>query len=233
MSARRSVGGTASELETAIGYRFEERGPLERALVHSSYQSEHPELRSNERMEFLGDAVLQLVVTEFLFAEYPAMPEGTMAKARAASVSRDELATVARSLDLGRYLLLGRGEVTTGGRDKDSILADAMEAVICAVYLDGGLGEARRVILDLWRERLRHWAVHPGRGDFKTRLQELLATEGRQPEYQFVSEGPDHDKTFVVTVEVAGIPLGSGEGRSKKEAEQRAARQAIQHLTDR
>ncbi|MDX1449901.1 MAG: ribonuclease III, partial [Acidimicrobiia bacterium] len=181
----------------------------------------------NERHEFLGDAVLQLVVTDFLFHNYPEMREGEMAKVRAACVNRVELATVARRVGLGPHIAMGVGELASGGREKDSILADAMESVLCAVYLDGGLEVARRVILDHWADLIKAKAQSPGRRDFKTRLQEHLAAKGLRPEYSVTDEGPDHDKVFSAEVSVEGVVLGSGTGKSKKEAQQEAARRAI------
>lgn len=215
-------------LEAALGHTFEDRAILAEALTHTSYASEHAEVGHNERFEFLGDAVLQLAVTEFLFASFPDLPEGQMAKIRAASVSGDELAAVARRLDLGSHLRLGRGEEASGGREKDSILADAMEAVIAAVHLDAGYPVARRVILDLWQERVRGRAAEPGRRDYKTRLQEWLAAGQRRPEYEVHGTGPDHDRVFSAVVRVDGDEWGRGVGRSKKQAEQEAARNALQ-----
>lgn len=214
-------------LEAALGHTFEDGAILAEALTHSSYASEHAEVGHNERFEFLGDAVLQLAITEFLFASYPDLPEGQMAKIRAASVSGADLAAVARRLDLGPHLRLGRGEEASGGREKDSILADAMEAVIAAVHLDAGYPVARRVVLDLWEERVRSRAAQPGGRDYKTRLQELLAADQRRPEYEVTGTGPDHDRVFTARVLVDGEAWGRGAGRSKKQAEQEAARNAL------
>lgn len=219
-----------SDLEEALGYRFEDTEILLQALTHSSYASENPGTGFNERFEFLGDAVLGLAVTEFLFAAYPELPEGQMAKIRAATVSGNELSTVARSLGLGQHLRLGRGEEATGGREKDSILADAMEALIAAVHLDGGFPEARSVVLGLWEKRVRAKANAPGKLDYKTRLQELLAPDQRRPEYLVEGSGPDHARMFEAVVEVDGEEWGRGTGRSKKEAEQNAAREALSRL---
>ena len=200
---------------------------LHEALVHRSYTAEHPDVPDNERHEFLGDAVLQLVVTDFLFEHNPDMREGEMAKVRAACVNRTELADVARRIELGPHLLMGVGEEASGGKTKDSILADAMEAVLSAVYLDAGLEKARKVILEHWADRIRSKAEAPGRRDYKTRLQERLAADGLRPEYVVSDEGPDHAKVFSATVSVEGRRLGTGEGRSKKEAQQEAARSAL------
>ncbi|MFP3915924.1 MAG: ribonuclease III [Actinomycetota bacterium] len=219
-----------ADLEAALGHDFGDTSILVEALTHSSYAAENPDRGHNERFEFLGDAVLQLAVTEFLFATFPDLPEGQMAKIRAASVSGRELASVARSLRLGHHLLLGRGEEASGGREKESILADAMEAVIAAVHLDADYPTARSVILGLWEGRLRAKATSPGRRDYKTRLQEMLAAEQRQPEYEVEGTGPDHDRSFNAVVRVDGEEWGSGSGRSKKEAEQEAARAALEML---
>lgn len=220
------------ELEQALGHRFADPAILIQALTHSSYASEHPGVGFNERFEFLGDAVLQLAVTEFLFSAYPGLPEGKMAKIRAASVSGVELADVAGKLDLGSHLYLGRGEEGSGGREKESILADAMEAVLAAVYLDAGFPVARRVILALLADRVRVKAAAPGRRDFKTRLQESLAARGRRPEYVVKGSGPDHERVFTAVVLVDGSEHGRGTGRSKKHAEQEAARQALERMSD-
>ena len=217
-------------LDRKLGYRFRSTELKEQALVHSSYASEHPEVTHNERLEFLGDAVLQLVVTQFVFENWPELPEGELAKIRAASVSGEQLAAVARTLGLGEHLMLGKGEEISGGRDKDSILADAMEALLAAVYLEGGFGAARRVTLRHWEDRIRHSAVQPGLRDFKTRLQEMMAQRGMKPRYRTMEEGLDHDKVFTAAVEIDGKVLGMGVGRSKKQAEQKAARAALESI---
>ena len=186
---------------------------------------------SNERLEFLGDSVLGLVVTRFTFEEYPQLPEGELAKLRAAVVSADALAEVAQELDLGAALRLGKGEAASGGRSKPSILADAMEAVIAAVYLDGGLEPATRLVLALLESRIREQAVGPGGQDYKTRLQELAARCYDQlPRYQVRHEGPDHSKRFFAVVTLRNEEFGAGEGRSKKAAEQAAAQVAWERL---
>lgn len=216
-----------AELQAALGYSFADPSILDAALVHRSYTAEHSDVPDNERHEFLGDAVLQLVVTDFLFHHYPEMREGEMAKVRAACVNRAELAAVAREIRLGHHIAMGVGEFASGGREKDSILADAMESVLSAVYLDGGLEVARKVILDHWTDLIRSKAQAPGRRDFKTRLQEHLAVRGLRPDYAVTDEGPDHAKVFAAEVSVDGVVLGAGTGKSKKEAEQEAARRAI------
>jgi ribonuclease-3 len=184
-------------------------------------------------LEFLGDAVLQLVVTDYLYANYPDLAEGKLAKVRAAVVSRPALADVARSMSLGHHVELTVAEERTGGRDKDSILADTVEALIGAVYLDGGLDAAGRVVLRLWGNRVDERARQPGLKDYKTRLQEVLAKDGRLPVYVTDGSGPDHARTFVARVSVDGAYLGEGSGRSKREAEQGAAEKAIEALRSR
>jgi ribonuclease-3 len=217
-------------LETGLGYRFKASETLAAALVHRSYAAEQPSVESNERMEFLGDAVLQMVTTEYIYQQFPLLPEGQMAKVRAACVNRGELAEVAAEVGLGNHLMLGKSENTVAGRLKESILADAMEAVLAAVYLDGGWEAASRVILHHWTERIRTKAEAPGRLDFKTRLQEILAAEGKGPTYATTSFGPDHSKFFAASVSVDNRQIGEGRGASKKTAEQDAARAALEAL---
>jgi ribonuclease-3 len=218
-------------LEERVGYTFSQPALLTLALTHRSVSSEDPGRKDNERLEFLGDAVLQLVVTDLLYESYPQLAEGQMAKVRATVVSRGTLAEVARDLDVGRHVELAPSEEATGGREKDSILADTVEAVIGAIYLDGGLELARRVILSLWSDHVAERAKQPGVKDYKTRLQELTARDGARPVYDVDGTGPDHDRRFRAVVTVNGTEYGSGEGRSKKEAEQAAARQALDALS--
>jgi ribonuclease-3 len=217
-------------LEERLGHRFEERDHLETALTHRSFAAEEPGVTHNERMEFLGDAVLGLAVTRHLFTRYPDLPEGQLAKARASTVSRPRLAEVAAALEVGPLLRLGKGEIATGGRDKDSILADAMEAILGAVYLDAGYEAARDVTLAHFGGIADEMAGDPGSRDYKTRLQERLASDGAVPQYLIESSGPDHARAFVATVLVGGTVLGSGTGTSKKEAQQAAAAGALEHL---
>lgn len=207
------------------------------ALTHRSYAYENGGLPTNERLEFLGDSVLGVIITERLYLRYPDKSEGELAKIRASVVNMHALAAVARDLGpggLGRHLYLGRGEELTGGRDKDSILADGLESVFGALYLAHGLDECKRIILGLFDEIIGH-AGHLGAGlDWKTSLQELSAERGfGPPHYQITSTGPDHNKEFTAIAVVAGEHLGEGTGRTKKEAEQKAAALAWQALTDR
>lgn len=222
------------ELEEKLNYTFRNPGLLNEALSHSSYANEHrsAHLNSNERLEFLGDSVLGFVTAEFLFVQHPDLPEGDLTRIRAALVCEQSLYEVAQKLELGRYLRLGRGEEAGGGRERTSILADAMEAIFAAVYLDGGIGAAsaliHRCLLDAEREEV----VEGRRRDYKTALQELVQRQADQVlTYRMVGEqGPDHAKTFVAEVLLNGTPLGSGTGHSKKEAEQAAAKTALETL---
>jgi ribonuclease III len=204
-----------------------DRAVLERAITHRSYAYENGGLPTNERLEFLGDAVLGVIVTETLYRTFPDLPEGQLAKLRAAVVNMRALADVSRSLGLGAYLLLGRGEESTGGRDKSSILADALEALIGAVYVDAGLSAATELVHRLFDELISEAAGMGAGLDWKTSLQELTASQLLGvPYYEVAESGPDHEKTFTAEVHVAGGIYGSGSGRSKKEAEQQAAEEA-------
>ena len=222
------------ELEKKLNYTFRNPALLSEALSHSSYANEHrsSHLNSNERLEFLGDSVLGFVTAEYLFTQHPDLPEGDLTRIRAALVCEQSLYEVAKKLGLGRYLKLGRGEEAGGGRERTSILADATEAVFAAVYLDGGIQEAsaliHRVLLDVEREEI----VEERRRDFKTALQELVQRQADQVlSYRMIGEqGPDHAKIFQAEVLLNGEPLGSGFGRSKKEAEQSAAKAALKTL---
>lgn len=227
---------------------MEDHGPLLRALgveldpdlltlalTHRSYAYEHGGLPTNERLEFLGDSVLSIVVTERLYLDHPDLPEGQLAKLRASVVNMNALAGVAAGLvpgGLGAHLFLGRGEELTGGRSKASILADATEALIGAVYLQHGLEPSRDVIHRLFDELLRNAPLLGAGLDWKTSLQELTAAaELGVPEYRITEDGPDHLKTFTATAVVGGRELGSGDGRTKKEAEQKAAALAWRALS--
>jgi ribonuclease-3 len=203
-----------------------------RAVTHRSYAYENGGLPTNERLEFLGDSVLGLVVTEELFRRHPDLPEGQLAKLRAAVVNARALAEVARDLGVGRFLRLGRGEEASGGRDKSSILADAVEALIGAFYLDRGMEPARELVLRLFGGLLDEAAGLGAGLDWKTSLQELSAGRGLGvPEYHVTESGPDHQKSFEATAVVGGRQVGVGQGRSKKEAEQRAAARAWRELS--
>jgi ribonuclease-3 len=222
-------------LQTALDYQFRNPRLLEDALTHKSYVNEQRPMAGtdNERLEFLGDAVLSLVVSEELATLLPRSPEGALSKHKARLVSESMLAGVARRLNLGSCLRLGRGEELSKGREKDSMLANAVEAVIAAVHLDGGLEASRRVVARLFQHEFLEVATQqhrPGEDDYKTQVQEWCQRRfDSLPSYAVVREsGPDHDKVFEVEVSIKGEVVGRGTGRSKKEAEQSAAKQALQ-----
>jgi len=222
-----------SGLVRRIGRPFHDEGLLVQALSHRSWCAEAGGRPSNERLEFLGDAVLGLVVAEHCYHTFPEMPEGAMAKVRAAVVNTTVLAEVAAELDLGSVLLLGRGEDASGGRCKPSILANAVEAVIAAVYLDGGFATATAFVLRLLEARIEEASAGPGAEDFKTRLQEMVVRRvGKLPQYEVAGTGPDHARRYTATVVVGGQVVGEGEGRSKKDAEQAAAHAAFPVFAD-
>ena len=220
------------ELESALGYRFRNVALLQNALAHSSYANErwHNSLLSNERLEFLGDSVLGMLVADYLYRNFPDRPEGELTRMRADMVCEQTLAAAANKIGIGEHLLLGHGEEQGGGRSRNSILADAMESVIAACFLDGGLGAALTVVQKFILVEVPVTRLH--NVDYKTRLQELVQQKKNQTlSYSLVGEsGPDHDKQFVVEVRLNGNVVGSGSGSSKKRAEQSAAASAIEKL---
>ncbi|MBR0348483.1 MAG: ribonuclease III [Clostridia bacterium] len=216
------------ELQEKLGYTFNDEAILIRALSHSSYVNEnHSAGDSNERLEFLGDSVLGLITAENFFKNYTKLPEGELTKLRAATVCEKSLAGFARQLELGKYLLLGKGEILTGGRERPSIQADAFEAIIAAIYLDGGMEAARNFVLKYIEEAIRQ---QQSIRDYKTMLQEVVQRNpGEIIEYVLTGEtGPDHDKRFEVEVHLNSNVIGRGIGKSKKKAEQEAAREALE-----
>ena len=221
-----------NELETAIGYQFRNITLLQNALSHSSYANErwHDSLKSNERLEFLGDSVLGMVVAEHLYCTFPNRPEGELTRMRADMVCEKTLAKVANGLGLGRHLLLGKGEEQGGGRSRESILADAVESVIAACYLDGGMTAAVQFIQKFILVNVPVTKLH--NADYKTALQELVQQKKNQVlSYNLVGEsGPDHDKQFCVELTLNGEVVGVGSGSSKKRAEQAAAHEALEKL---
>ncbi len=222
-------------LQQILGVSFNNLSLLEQALVHSSYINENPDVAStsNERLEFLGDAVLGLIVAEKLYQDFSHLTEGEMTKLRAALVRQDTLARMARTIKLGDYLYLGKGEETSGGRRKPANLAATLEAIIAAIFLDQGSSTARDFILRLLDAELQK-AVSQGTGvDYKSELQELIqARERETPTYHIIeATGPDHDKTFTVEVRLGETVLGRGSGKSKKIAETEAARSALEKLS--
>jgi len=223
-----------ADIQQRIAYEFSKTELLERALTHKSYANENRVPYHNERMEFLGDAVLNLVVSEYLMKTCPDSTEGDLSRLRAAVVSEPALAAIARDIGLGRYILLGRGEEQTGGRDKGSLLANCLEALIASIYLDTGKESADAFVIRFFENIIQKTCASRGTLDHKTKLQELCQERLRQlPEYKVVSEsGPDHQKQFEVEVWIKGQVSGRGIGRNKKEAEQRAAKEAIVRLTE-
>jgi len=223
------------ELQEKLGYRFNDRALLLTALSHSSYANENKNagLMSNERLEFLGDSVLGQVVSSHLYLSYPKMPEGNMTRLRAELVCEQSLFTVAKTLDLGKHIRLGKGEEHTGGRERESILADAVEAIIAAMYLDGGLSVAKRLIDEHILSKLNGMEIH-SISDYKTALQEhVQRRSGQTLSYELLSEsGPDHKKSFTMQVFLNGRPLGTGVGHTKKEAEQNAAKNGLEEISE-
>lgn len=220
------------DLETAIGYHFHNISLLQNALTHSSYANErwHNGLLSNERLEFLGDSVLGMLVAEYLYRNFPDRPEGELTRMRADMVCEGTLSATARRIDLGKHLLLGHGEEQGGGRSRDSILADAMESVIAACFLDGGLEAALQIVKKFILVEVPVSKLH--NVDYKTQLQELVQQKKNQTlTYALIGEsGPDHDKHFDVSVSLNGTVVGTGSGSSKKRAEQMAACSAVENL---
>ena len=220
------------DLETAIGYRFHNISLLQNALTHSSYANErwHNSLLSNERLEFLGDSILGMTVAEYLYRNFPDRPEGDLTRMRADMVCEKALAKVAARIELGKHLMLGNGEEQGGGRKRDSILADAVESVIAACFLDGGMEAARQFIDRFVLVEVPVKKLH--NADYKTALQELVQQKKNQVlSYVLIGEsGPDHDKRFDVEVKLNGVTVGTGSGSSKKRAEQDAARCALEKM---
>ncbi len=221
----------AESLGSSIGYRVVDENLLTTALTHPSYASEHPGSSDYQRLEFLGDAVLELAVTRYLFDEFPDASEGRMTLMRAGVVSEQALASVARTWGVADLILLGRGEEATGGREKRSILSDVVESILAAVYLEAGFGRVEQVVREHWQPMIGDRSAAPGRTDYKTRLQEVLVAAGRDVEYLVTETGPQHAKVFTATVRSSGEDLATGTGTSKKRAEQDAARQALEDGT--
>lgn len=223
------------DFQELLGVDMKDAGLLQAALVHSSYVNENPVsgLVSNERLEFLGDAVLGLIIGEKLYLDFPHFDEGQLTRLRADLVRGETLSRIAQTIDLGSYLLMGKGEMATGGREKPANLAAALEAVIAAVYLDRGLEYARTMVLRLFAAEIEKAPGQTGNVDYKSRLQELLQSRNQPPPvyYLVTVEGPDHERKFTIEVRVKEQALGTGTGRSKKIAETEAARIALEKLT--
>ncbi|MBE7017439.1 MAG: ribonuclease III [Ruminococcaceae bacterium] len=220
------------ELQKKLNYSFNDKELIVTALTHSSYANEH-RCQSNERLEFIGDSVLGMVVAMHLYRTFPNLPEGKMTRMRAELVCEQSLWEVADKLEFGKYLRLGKGEALTGGRERPSILADCVEAVIAALYIDGGFEVAKKFVDDHILPKLENLGTTAG-GDYKTRLQELVQRfHGQSLSYEMLSEsGPDHMKVFCAAVYLNGEMIGQGQGRTKKEAEQNAASKALEELKD-
>jgi len=228
-------GRDLGDLEDRIGYRFRKMDLLEEATTHKSFMNEGRRLgvtRNNERLEFLGDTVLGLVIAEYLMVNFPKYPEGILSKFKGRVVSEPTLASVSRSLGIGGFLLIGKGEELTQGREKSSLLADALEAIIAAIYLDGGLDASRNFIIGQFRSVIEQTIQVDSIQDHKTDLQEYCQRELETlPVYQVKDQrGPDHQKEFDIAVVIRGKIYGEGSGRSKKEAEQKAAKDALERL---
>lgn len=217
-------------LEQAIGYRFESADLRDEALTHSSYTAEHEGAADYDRLEFLGDAVLQLAVTRYLYEAMPGASEGEMTLVRAGVVSEPTLATVGKAWGVSDAVRLGRGEELSGGRDKDSIVSDVVEALLGVIYLEGGLEAAEDVVVRHWGQLVEERAVAPGQRDYKTRLQEVLVAAGSDVEYVITDAGPQHSKEFTAIAISGDRELATGFGSSKKRAEQEAARRALERL---
>ncbi len=222
--------GSEAELEHAIGYRFENVALRDEALTHPSFSAENDESTNYDRLEFLGDAVLQLAVTRYLYEAMPDATEGEMTLVRAAVVAEPALAAIGRDWRVPAAIRLGRGEELSGGREKDSIISNAVEALLGVVYLESGYDRAEEIVRAHWGELIDERSEAPGHRDYKTRLQEVLVADGRDVEYAITDSGPQHAKLFTATVRSGGEDLATGSGSSKKRAEQAAARIALQKL---
>ena len=221
-----------SKFENIISYNFKNKQYILEALTHSSYSNENKSYAFNERLEFLGDSVLGIIISDYLFKNETELPEGELTKLRANIVCEESLSEVSKKIELGTHMLLGKGEEATGGRERVSILADAVEAVIAAIYLDGGIENARKFVLTQMDEIIQDSIKGRIFRDYKTHLQEVIQSQGETNIiYDLVEEiGPDHNKKFVMQVKLNDEVLGTGEGKSKKEAEQSAAKQALRRM---
>ncbi len=218
------------DLESIIGYTFKDKTLMLRALSHTSYINEVKSIHeSNERLEFLGDSVLSIIVSEYIFINFKQLPEGELTKLRASLVCEKSLAAFAKEIQLGRFLFLGKGEQQNGGRERPSILADAFEALLAAIYLDGGFEAAKNHVMRFVKSEITNHTVEDAFHDYKTQLQEIIQKNpGEELSYNLINEdGPDHDKTFTVEVRLNSNVIGVGVAHSKKQAEQYAAKQAL------
>ena len=232
MKINTNILNNISKFENIISYNFKNKQYILEALTHSSYSNENKSYAFNERLEFLGDSVLGIIISDYLFKNETELPEGELTKLRANIVCEESLSEVSKKIELGTHMLLGKGEEATGGRERVSILADAVEAVIAAIYLDGGIENARKFVLTQMDEIIQDSIKGRIFRDYKTHLQEVIQSQGETNIiYDLVEEiGPDHNKKFVMQVKLNDEVLGTGEGKSKKEAEQSAAKQALRRL---
>lgn len=231
----RSEDPLLGELSKVLAYDFKDKDLIKTAITHTSFANEaRGRVDHNERLEFLGDSVLSLSVSEFIYKTYPKLPEGSMTKLRAGVVSEFTLAKIAKSMGLGKYLRLGKGEQINGGRHRDSILADAFEAIIAAIYLDGGLEPAKEFVISCLADSIKSLSKSNGSWDSKTLLQELLQVSNKADiRYEIIAEdGPDHNKSFTAQISNNGKIIGTGQGKSKKEAEQMAAYNALKKINE-
>jgi ribonuclease-3 len=226
------VDGAWTHFARVLGYRFNDRALLGAALTHPSYAAENRGAADYQRLEFLGDAVLELAVTHFIYEAFPEASEGEMTLLRAAVVAEPALAAIGEAWEIPDLMLLGKGEDQSGGRAKQSILADIVEALLAAVFLDAGFERVEVIVRDHWASGIRERSGAPGQRDYKTRLQEVLVATGRTVEYTVTETGPQHAKRFTATVLGSGEMLAIGSGTSKKRAEQEAARRALESLID-
>lgn len=221
-----------SELENTIEYKFKDRKYLKIALTHKSYLDEHKEYLSNQRYEFLGDTILDFDLTLYLFENFPNLDEGNLTKIRSSAVDQNSLVKIGNEIEIGKYLYLSKAEDASGGREKKSILEDAVEALIAAIYFDGGIIEVNKFVKKYIYPNIKKLSENPGQKDYKTRLQEYYAKIGKKVSYEDSSTGPDHSKLFTSNVLLNDKVIGQGEGKSKKSAEQMAAKNALDVLAN-
>lgn len=219
------------EIEQNIGYTFKNKELLHQAMTHTSYANERG-IQSNEKLEFMGDSILQYVSSDYLYSHYTKLSEGELSKTRATVVCEKSLYVVAKKHNFSKYIRLGRTEAYSGGREKPTILADSVEAIIAAIYFDGGIEPARKFIIDNLKDAMEEASKHVGMKDYKSLLQETLQAKGETViEYKLINEtGPDHDKTFEIEVVSNGVVLASGTGKNKKSAEMQAAQRALEKM---
>ena len=218
------------DFQKNIGYKFKNITFLKIALTHKSYLDDYPELQSNQRYEFFGDAILDFDLTEYLFENYPELDEGSLTKIRSSAVNQSNLVKLGNEINIGSYMFLSKAEDSTGGRKKSSIIEDAVEALIAALYFDGGLTAVNGFVSKYIYPSIKELSENPGQKDYKTRLQEYYAKVGKKVNYMDTSSGPDHDKKFQTQVFLDKEIIGIGEGKSKKSSQQEAAKQALEKI---